>query len=334
MKVLFISRKKSDGYGGLSRFYTELSANFPSIHYNLSPQSLATFLKLPYLRLTHIYLCDATLLPLGVLLKSILNKPLIVTAHGLDLTFTNPLYQMLLRWLLPKTDAIVLDSNPAKSLLDGFNLSQPVEIINPGVSIKHLRKSKAFSLPNLGGKIALATVGNLVKRKGHGWFIENVFTKLPKGFIYLIVGDGPERNSILKMIKKFHLKKRVFLLGRLTNPQLSFVLKNTDIYVCPNQKTKQNFESFSIATAEAAALGLPVVASRVDGIPEAIRHGKNGLLVSPNAFSFINTLTQLNSKKRQLLSSKARAFTLKYHSWNKAIQKYLKVFQTFSLISS
>lgn len=326
MRALIISRKKADGIGGLSRFYAELSKNFPAPHYNLDPNCLTNLFKLPFLKPTHIYLCDGTLLPLGFILKSIFKKPLIVTTHGLDLTYTNPIYQMMVRWLLPKADAVILDSHPTKPLLRNFKLKKKAEVISLGITTEHLKNHQPIKVA-LNNKIVMTTVGNLVKRKGHLWFIENVMPNLPKNFIYLIVGSGPEGKSIRSQVKKMHLSKKVLLLGQLTHPELGFVLSKTDIYVCPNQKEPGTFESFGIASGEAAGLGIPVVASKVDGIPQAIKHNKNGLLVEPEANHFINSLISLkNPTLRKNLGSKAKIYTKKYYNWPKTADKYFRVF--------
>lgn len=327
MRALIISRKNREGYGGLNRFFAEFVAHYPKASLTISPRNFYNIFKIPFNRLDVIYLCDATLLPLGIILKTMLKKPLFVTAHGLDLTFPNHLYQLMLNKILPKSDGVILDSNPARKLISKFNLPKDkIFVINPGVSTDHLTNSKAIKLPNVKNKTVLLTVGNLVNRKGHVWFIKNVFPKLPHNFIYVVIGDGPKRDEITALIDNLHLKKRVILLGRLSNMQLSFVFKRADIYICPNQKEADNFESFGIATAEAVAMGLPVIASRVDGIPEAIKSGKNRLLVNPKPSSFIDALKDLkNLKKRP---------PKKYNNWEKSLQKYLEVFNTVSLASN
>ncbi len=330
MEALIVSRKNQDGYGGLSRFFAEFITHYPETSLTISPRTFYNFFKIPIYNFSVIYLCDATLLPLGIILKAILKKPLLITAHGLDLTYPNPLYQFLLKKALPKTDGVILDSYPAKKLIVKFDYpKEKIFVVNPGVSIDHLKNDQPINLPDLKGKLVLTTVGNLVLRKGHAWFIKNVLKALPDNFIYLIVGNGPEKKNLKFKIKNLKLEERVFLLGQLTHPELGFVLKNTDIYVCPNQKQQNNFESFGIANGEAAALGLPVVASRVDGIPDVIRNNKNGLLIDPNPSSFIKTLLELkNSKKRQQIGQTAGLFTKKNLSWKKTTQKYIKVFST------
>lgn len=328
MKVLFISRKTSSEIGGLSRFFADLTSNFPQPHYLLSP----TYLIFPIFRISLIHLCDATLLPLGILLKFFLRKPLTLTAHGLDLTYPNPLYQKMLKLLLPKADAIILDSHAAKVLLSPFNIPKyKIFIIPLGISINHFKFSISPNFPNLPNfknKLILLTVGNLVLRKGHVWFIKNVFSKLSEDFIYLIVGNGPKQKEINLLIHRLKLFSRVHLLGRLTDLQLAFIFNLAHIYVAPNQKEKGNFEGFGIACGEGAAMGLPVIASNIDGISEVIKDGENGLLVNPSPHEFIQAINSLkNPLKRRLLGKKARLYTKRGYNWNKTIKAYINVFK-------
>ena len=313
MKVLFISRKKSNDIGGLARFYAQLSSRFPK-----------SILK-PDL----IHLCDATLLPLGVILKLILQKSLTLTVHGLDITYPNRLYQTMLRILIPQADAIIADSQATKKLLTPFHLKNKVVVIPPGISIDHLNPPSSRSSPAKGGtkadnlknKLILLTVGNLVPRKGHAWFINNVFPRLSKQFVYIVVGDGPQKPAIL-------LNQRIILTGRINNSQLGSLYKLADIYVCPNQHIEGDFEGFGIAAGEAARLGLPVVASNVDGIPEIIKDGKNGMLVEPNPPTFIKIINRLKDfTLRKKLGQKAKLYTENHHNWKKTISGYTKVFQ-------
>lgn len=324
MRVLFVSRKKYSDFGGLARFAKELTKHFPQNSLLLSPDKL--FLPL---KADHIHLCDMTLLSIGVLLKLLLGKPLTVTAQGKDVVFNNPFYQLLISFCLRWCDGITCSSKIIKAaLLKRFPQAKNVLVIYQGICLDWAQNPILFSLPDSSGKIVLISLGNLVARKGHLWFIENVMTKLPKQFIYLIVGDGPQRDKIKKIIKQHHLNKRVYLLGRLTDSQLAYVFKNADIFICPNQQIKGDIEGLGMAWAEAAAFGLPVIASKVDGIPEVIIDGKNGIVVPPKPQSFIDTILKLKRPGiRKSLGQKARLYTKKRFSWEKSTLSYLKFFQ-------
>lgn len=329
MKPLIISRKTKDGFGGLNVFYRELSSYLGHNCYTLSPDNLSYFFKMPFASPSQIYLCDATLLPLGFLLKFFLRKPMIVSAHGLDIIFKNNIYQKMISKLLPQADAVILDSYPARNLLNKFNLKIPITVIPPGVTTGHLSKAQSVTLPLLRGKIVILSVGNLVKRKGHGWFVKNVMPSLPEEFIYFVVGNGPEKNNIESEIILNGLKKRVFILGQLNNNQLSYVFRKTDIYVSPNQHIEGNFESFGIAALEASAMGIPVVSSNVDGIKSAIKNGKNGIVIKSEANEFIKTIKNLaDIRHRKKLAFDSKNYMKTHFGWDKTANAYSKVFSS------
>lgn len=323
MNILFISRKNKDDYGGLSRFVNELTTRFPKPNYLLTVPSPKTWNKIPWKEIDLIHLTDASLFPLGILIKSIIRRPLTVTAHGLDICYEPAWYQAILRLCSPKAHAVILDSQPVEKLLKNFPIRiNKTYVINPGISVDQFKISKSFSLPvSVSDKTVLLTVGNLVSRKGHYWFIKNVFTKLSKKYLYFIIGNGPEKQRIQTLISQMGLISQIHLLGQLDNQRLAWLFSQTDIYVCPNQKIDHNFEGFGIAAGEAAVLAIPVVASRIDGLPSVIHDQKNGLLVSPTAEEFIKAIKKIEQKKM------IKNYSLKNFSWDKTIKQYRQVFQ-------
>ncbi len=329
MKVLFVSRKKLKSIGGLARFSDGLVLHFLDSSLVLTPENLVGIFKLPFFRPEIMHLCDATLLPVGIILKAIFRKPLSLTAHGLDVTYATPIYQRMIKRLLPKADAVIVDSKALKPIVEKYHVSrQKIHIIHPGISIEHLKNSIDLRFPMMDGNINLLTVGNLVRRKGQRWFIEQVMTKLSPDFNYLIVGDGPERKSIEKLIRGLKLGGRVHLFGQLNDSCLSYLMKKTDIYVCPNIKEEGNFEGFGIAAGEAAAMGLPVVASDVDGISEIIHNEENGWLVEKEPEMFISAIIKLRKQTlRDSLGRKAKIYTRKNFRWEKTLREYQEVFQ-------
>jgi len=88
----------------------------------------------------------------------------------------------------------------------------------------------------------------------------------------VLVGDGPERQAVEKLAASLGLGRHVAFLGEQL--QMGRLLAQADLFVLPSEQ-----ESFGLAALEALASGVPVVATRVGGLPEVVRHSETGLLV-------------------------------------------------------
>ncbi|MCS6805688.1 MAG: glycosyltransferase [Acidobacteriota bacterium] len=123
--------------------------------------------------------------------------------------------------------------------------------------------------------IKLLSVGRLVPEKGFHLSIEAV-CRLRGSFVYRIIGDGPERSKLEELIRQARLTDRVTLVGAQPREQVFRSMAESDIYVCPSLR-----ESYGVANLEASYFRLPVIASRVGGVPEIVHHGVTGWLVPP-----------------------------------------------------
>lgn len=120
--------------------------------------------------------------------------------------------------------------------------------------------------------------------------------------LLVLVGDGPERVRIERLVQELNLAHAVSFMGE----QLNFleILQNSDVFLLPSQ-----IESFGLAALEALSCGVPVVASRVGGIPEVVVHGETGFLhdvgdTSSMARSVVRML--LDAELHQKISAAAR----------------------------
>ena len=143
--------------------------------------------------------------------------------------------------------------------------------------------------------------------------IVKIVEKIPKAH-FLIVGDGVYRKYLESLTRKLGLNQNVIFTGiRSDIPQ---ILAALDVYVLSSVS-----EGFGRSIIEAMACAKPIVATRVGGIPEAIEHGANGLLVpakNPAALSqAIISILENKHKSRQMgLLGRQRAqelFTAKDH---------------------
>jgi len=110
--------------------------------------------------------------------------------------------------------------------------------------------------------------------------------------LLVLVGDGPERSRVEALVRSLELDGTVCFLGKQRN--FVDVLQNADVFVQPSET-----ESFGLAAAEALACGVPVVASRVGGVPEVVTDGEVGLLCE------LGDVQGMAAKVRRLLEDDA-----------------------------
>ena len=178
-----------------------------------------------------------------------------------------------------------------------------------------------------------AAVGRLVKRKGIVPFIEKTLPLLVESYprlIYVIVGEGRERKRIETKIQRRHLEKNALVTGYLPLTIVRGLMALAKIFVMPNVSVPGDVEGFGLVALEAGCAGLPVVASDLEGIREALTHGENGFLVpSHSPDHFAATIEKLlgDEKERENAGARAKKYTMENFSWDSCAQLYLQEFQ-------
>ena len=145
---------------------------------------------------------------------------------------------------------------------------------------------KIFQAENI-----IGTIANFYPAKGLEFLIETAeYFKNNDNLIFIIIGEGKERGNLEKMIKEKGLDKKVFLTGGIANAYR--FMSSFDLFVLPSVK-----EGFPWTLIEAMAAKVPVVATRVGGVPDIIDNGKNGFIVEPK------NPAALASKIKEILSN-------------------------------
>lgn len=282
-----------------------------------------------------VHLGDPVLAGLAPLLRRI-HRPTAMTIHGLDILYPSSAYQRYLAACLSSVDLFLPISTFVANLLrERFGDKRSI-VVPPGIHDIFYRASVARSAlapiigQNPGQRPLLLTVGRLIRRKGVAWFTEHVLPRLPKDTLYLVAGDGPERARIEETAQRAGVGGQIILLGSVSDETLRTLYNTVDLFVLPNVPVANDVEGFGIVALEAASCGVPVVASALEGIIDAVHDRQNGRLVTAeNADAFTATIMQTlsDTHAHAELRARARPFTLERFSWTVITQRYLDAFQ-------
>jgi glycosyltransferase involved in cell wall biosynthesis/GT2 family glycosyltransferase len=154
--------------------------------------------------------------------------------------------------------------------------------------------------PQPGAPMRVACVAALRPYKGHHVLVDAIARLACAGEAVELdlVGDGPLRGELERQCARPGVATRVHFLGGLTEPEVAEVLDRADAFaqasvVQPDGDT----DGIPVALMEAMAAGVPVVASRVSGVPELVRDGETGLLVPPgDAAALADALRSLRAE--------------------------------------
>lgn len=345
IKLLCISRKYYPSLGGIQTFCASVFSRINSNEFDVTMLVLGksqTHLLwfLPYVciylifnarKYDAIFVGDLLMCITGYICKKVSPKTKrLVAVHGLDITYNNRLYQWYIRRYAGRSfDLYACNSEATRQLLNERCISKAIVIPSGVDKMRYigLQRNKEAFLEELGqekNKIIILTVGRLIKRKGVNWFVENVMPSLPDNILYLVVGDGPDREMIQQSIRKLNLEKKILMITDASDETLNKCYMNADVFVMPNIRVENDMEGFGLVAVEASLAGNMVIASNVDGISTAVIDGKNGYLVeSRDRQAFCEKINQVlqehnNSEARRRVAE----FTAEHFDWSIVTKRY------------
>ena len=191
----------------------------------------------------------------------------------------------LMRW----TDAVVALSGAHAAYLGGVEGVDPAKIvvIENGIDTRRYQEPDPAGVERARGELGLAEgdrvvsmVAALRPEKAHEALVEaaGILARRRSGLSvkFLVVGGGPRRAEIERLVTRGGLEKSVILAGE--REDVPEILGLSDALVLPSHAA---VETLPLVVLEAMAAGVPVVASAVGSVPEIIENGQNGLLIQP-----------------------------------------------------
>lgn len=143
--------------------------------------------------------------------------------------------------------------------------------------------------------LKLISVGTLNERKAYdrAIYAASILQAVNINFIWLIIGDGPQKQQLQELIEQNHLQNKVFLHGFDDNPYR--YMNQADIFIHTSKA-----EGYSTIITEAIALGKPIISTEVGGIQEQIGQCRGGIIVGHNPEDIAKAVIHLNSHSEEL----------------------------------
>jgi len=271
---------------------------------------------------------------LAFFIRKSVPVPMVTINHGRDVTLPVWIFQKFVPKIFKALDGVISVSQATRqecikrgmapqkgvALPNGFNFSAVKSL--PDKQSSRTALHQKFGIP-LNDKKMLLTVGRMVKRKGHEWFIREVFPKIKSDVVYVTVGDGPEFKNVQQAVEESPQGEAVFLLGRQPDAVLQQAYVAADLFIMPNIPVEGDMEGFGIVLLEANMAETPAVASDLEGIKDVISAGKNGYRIPVfDAAKFSETVDEVLQDDLEHLSQQTRRYVQQKFSWEKVAHKY------------
>lgn len=285
------------------------------------------------------------ILPIGLpvfILAKLFRKKTAIILHGLDYGITrgNPRKERLADYLLKKTDKIICANHYVAELIKENLTSKEIpkiSIINPGIEpiIPVFDESKVKFFKEkyiLNNRIVFLSIARLVKRKGADMLILAMRQALKRNpnLLLIIIGNGPEQESLNKLIKEYNLQANIKILNDVDDKEKDLWLKACDVFAMTARQIGNDFEGFGIVYLEAGLYGKPVIAGKSGGVADAVIDNVTGLMVDPESVDDIaGAIIKLAEYEnlRNKLGFAGRERAIKDFNWQKLSNKFISLFE-------
>jgi glycosyltransferase involved in cell wall biosynthesis len=245
------------------------------------------------------------------------------------------IHRRIIRNNLAEADMIASTSHIMKEqTLRYVKPKRNIEVTPFGVDVENFR-------PMDGGKsgdtIRIGMVKALQEKYGVEYFIkairllidmlvDNGCEELAERIEVPIVGDGYMKGKYIQLSRQLKLESKVNFLGWLPHEKIPYILNTLDIYCAPSILDS---ESFGVAVIEASACGIPVVVSRIGGLPEVIIDGTTGFLTNPmdekDIAEYLYKLV-IDEGLRKTMGKSGREFVIKNYEWKENAGRLEKIY--------
>ena len=329
-------------------FHAVESRDYPLFEHGMFPLTLASKMvevaRGEHLDLFHVHYAvpHATA---AYLARQVLRRegerapPIVTTLHGTDITLvgSDPGYLPITRLSIAESDALTAPSEFLREATYerlGLPRSMPIEVIPNFVDTDVFRPTverrwaaldqllpRGLSAATLGARPRVLLHNSNFRPVKRVDLVVRIFAEVRRahpGAVLLLVGDGPDRPRAEALVGELGLSDAVGFLG--TQRQVAEALSHADVFLLPSES-----ESFGLAALEAQSAGVPVVASRVGGVPEVIIDGETGLLCASGDVASLAAATSgllTDEPRHRAMSEAARRRVLAHFPKEPLVDRY------------
>lgn len=262
-----------------------------------------------------------------------LNIPFVYTQEGYYIpAFPKGLiFYMIMQTLsrIVKNNAAVINARSVASmefLVKYGAKKDKIKLIPEGIDTNRYKPTdKNFrEYYGIEDRFTIGTISRLTRSKSICTVVEaaNILKKEMKDFVLIIHGKGKERQDLIKLVKKYELSDNVIFSERkFSNEEMPMLYSTFDVYVLPSL-----VEPVGLSVLEAMSCGIPVVVTKVGGMKDFVKHGRNGFTVQPKDYVVLAEYLLRFSDKRtaSAMGYNARETMVREYDWSVIAQRYIK----------
>jgi phosphatidylinositol alpha-1,6-mannosyltransferase len=279
--------------------------------------------------------------PLALMARQLRNagaKNIVALTHGHEVWWAKiPIFRSAIAKISRDVDTLTyLGDFTKNAMLPVISDTSKLVKIAPGIDVNHFSPSeidlKLIQKYRLQNRRVIVSVGRLVHRKGQDKLIEampEVLKRYPDA-VLLLVGQGPIKSMLEKLIRHHGLENHVIFTGRIQFEDLPKYIQLGEIFAMPSRDRffGLEVEGLGIVYLEASACGVPVIVGQSGGAPDAVIENKTGLTVDgTNPTDIAEAVCKLLSDKKlaKQMGDEGRKWVVENWRWEIWSDKFNKL---------